>query len=81
MIYHQFALPQGNSNNIVPSVTFYFLKTSLSDNSRKCILPNMIGGGTLIIYGIMHFLLLSESEFFIVGNMTDGTIFVELVPQ
>ena len=27
----------------VPSVTFYFMKNSFSDSSRKCILPNMIG--------------------------------------
>ena len=32
----------GNSTNSVPSVTFYFLNNSLSDISRKCILPNMI---------------------------------------
>ena len=32
----------GNSTNIVPSVTFYFMSNSISDISRKCILPNMI---------------------------------------
>ena len=32
----------GSSMNIAPSVTFYFMKNSLSDISRKCILSSMI---------------------------------------
>ena len=46
------------------SVTFYFMKNSFSDISRKRILPNMIRAGTaLIIFSKMLFLLISESEF------------------
>ena len=46
-----------------PSVTFYFLKNSFSDMSRKWILPSMIRAGTaLIVLGEIHFLLISENE-------------------
>ena len=38
---------------------------SFSDISRKCILPNVIGAVTApIIFGQMHFLLISENEIF-----------------
>ena len=54
-----------NSMKTCPSVTFYFMKNSFSDISRKRILPNMIRAGTtLIIFGKIHFLLISENEFF-----------------
>ena len=47
-----------------PSVTFYYLNNSLYDISRKCILPNMIRAVlALILFGKMHFLLISENEF------------------
>ena len=35
-----------NSMITCPSVTFYFMKKSFSDISRKWILPNMIRAGT-----------------------------------
>ena len=38
---------QGNSPNFVQPVTFYFLNKSLTDISRKCILPNMVGAFTV----------------------------------
>ena len=54
-----------NSMKTCPSITFYFMKNSFSDISRKCTLPNMIRAGTaLIIFGKIHFLLTSENEFF-----------------
>ena len=40
-----------------PSVTFYFLKNSFSDISKRWILPNIIRVG-------IHLLLISENEFF-----------------
>ena len=59
-----YTLHMGNSMNSVVSVTFYFLNNSLSDISRKCY-------AVLIIFGKMHFLLISE--------VSDGTEFVELL--
>ena len=54
-----------NSMKTFPSVTFYFMKNSFSDISRKWILPNMIRTvPALIIFGKIHFLLTSEIEFF-----------------
>ena len=54
-----------NSMQTCNSVTFYFMKNSFSDVSRKWILPNMIRAGTaLIIFDNIHFLLTSENEFF-----------------
>ena len=49
------------------SIPIHFISwvSSFSDISRKCIFPNMIRVGTaLIIFGKMHFLLISENEFF-----------------
>ena len=46
-----------NSMKTCPSVTFYFMKNSFSDISRKRILPNMIRAGiAIIIFGKIHFL-------------------------
>ena len=43
---------------------FYFMNNSFSDISRKWIVPNMIGAVTPpIIFGNMHFLVISENEF------------------
>ena len=61
-------MPQGNSTIVVPSVTSYFMKTSLTDNSRKCILPKMIGETTLIMYGRRHFQILSKCVFHNIKN-------------
>ena len=38
-VHHQIYM---NSMKTCPSVTFHFMKNSLSDTSRKWILPNMI---------------------------------------
>ena len=55
-----------NSVHACNSVTFYlFHEKLISDISRKCILPNMIGAVTAsIIFGKTHALLVSENEFF-----------------
>ena len=77
-----------NSMQTCNSVTFYFMKNSFSDVSKKWILPNMIRTvPALIIFGKIHFLLTSENEFFhaikrdgitrfhgIRGNLTQSTI-------
>ena len=53
-----------NSMQNCNSITFYFMKNSISDINRKWILPNMIRArATLIIFGKMPFLLTSENEF------------------
>ena len=53
-----------NSMKTCPSVTFYFMKSSFSDISRKCILPNTTRTvAILIIFGNVHFLLISERVF------------------
>ena len=44
-----------NSMKTCPSVTFYFMKISFSDSNRFT---------ALIIFGKIHFLLISENEFF-----------------
>ena len=44
-----------NSMQTSNSVTFYFLKNSFSDVSRKWILPNMIRAGTDCTYSIGQF--------------------------
>ena len=55
-----------NSMKTGPSVTFYFMKNSFSDISRKWILPNMISVvPAIIIFGKINFLLISENEFFL----------------
>ena len=69
------------------SVTFYFMKNSFSDISRKWILRNMIGAvinffrygavAALIIFGKMHFLLIPEKkigEEVINGNAFEGMV-------
>ena len=54
-----------NSMKTCPSITFYLMKKSFSDIDRKWILPNMIRAGTaLITFGKIHFLLISENDFF-----------------
>ena len=54
-----------NSMKTCNSVTFFFMKNEMSDISMTWILPNMILVGTdLIIFGKMHFLLISEYYFF-----------------
>ena len=50
------------SMKLVIQLHFIWWVNSFSDISRKCILPNMIA--TPIIFGKMHFLLISENEFF-----------------
>ena len=56
------------SMKLVIPLHFIWEKNLFSDISRKCILTNMIGAVTVvttpIIFGKMHFLLLSENEFF-----------------
>ena len=52
------------SMKLVRHVLFH-KKTQFSDISRKCILPNMITvESALVIFGKMHFLAISENEFF-----------------
>ena len=57
-----------NSMQTCNSVTIYIMKKKtdfLIFNSKKCILPNMIGVVIApIIFGKMHFLLISENLFF-----------------
>ena len=54
-----------NSMQTCNSVTFYFMKNSFSDISRKCFLPHVNRTvPALIILGKMHILLISEKEFF-----------------
>ena len=49
---------------VIPS-RFFLWKNSLSDISRKWILPVMVRAGTtLFIFGKTHFLLISEIKFF-----------------
>ena len=67
-VWKLFNMTLMNSTKTCPSVTFYFMKNSFSDINRKWILPNMIRArATLIIFGKMHFLLISENEIFIVS--------------
>ena len=48
---------------------------SFSDISRKCISPNMMrAGNALIIFSEMHFLLISENEFYMKSNVTDWQV-------
>ena len=57
--------PGMNSMKTCHSVTFYFMKNSFSNISRKCILPSMIRAApVLIIFGKIHFLVISQNEFF-----------------
>ena len=44
-----------NSMKTCSSVTFYFMKNSFSDVSRKWILPNTIRAGTECTYSIGQF--------------------------
>ena len=65
----QVVLRNINDNNEIhetcPSVTFYNVNNSLYGISRKCILPSMIRAvPALILIGEMHFLPMSEIEFF-----------------
>ena len=54
-----------NSVKLVSPFHVTSRKNSFSDISRKCIWPNMIRVVTaLIIFGKIHFLLISEKEFF-----------------
>ena len=54
-----------NSMNTCNSVTFYFMKNSFSDISRKCIVPNMIRVvPASTIFSKMQFMVISENEFF-----------------
>ena len=49
---------------VIPLHFISWKKKSFSDISRKWILPNMIRAvAALIIFGQMHFLLISENEF------------------
>ena len=58
-----------------PSVTFYFLTNSFHDISRKFILPNVIRVIlAVIIFGKMHFLLISEKECFMNQKVTEGQV-------
>ena len=57
------------SVKLVILVHFFFMKKLLSDNPRKCILPNKIKA--LIILGEMHFLPISENNFFPEINVTE----------
>ena len=51
-----------NSMKTCPSVTFYFMKNSFSDVSRKWILPNMIRAGRASFHGIHERSPVEEKE-------------------
>ena len=55
---------------LVIPVHLFHEKKLLSDIPRKCILPNKIKA--LIIFGEMHFLLLSENKFFHEVNIMES---------
>ena len=65
------------SMKLVVRVRFISQKKLFADIPRKCILLNMIRA--VILFGKMHFFLISENEFFMKLNVMELQVFMEFM--